>query len=293
MVKDRQSGIPAQGEFAVAIAWLAHAFPQSAFSLGPVDKALGEEGPVRDGFSPASSAFDVHVGQIDTYLAYQTRFAEGMDERTRAAHLIALYSHQFSAAVVCVYLRTGRVPDMDPQRILIRFEAVDRSEMALPLDVWRFHIRSSGHVLPATDDSLGVFHDEIVAHLRPVIDALKRKTGFSTAAQWRLAADSLAGAFLDLGQALGCEAEAIGMALALVGREGSPLASPALRFETIKTVVDGRPVEKTFRLRGGCCLFYRTAQNRFCDNCVLLDADSQRSRLRDFVRGSSLQRREE
>ena len=235
-----------------------------------------------------SGAWDARTGQIDTYLSYQTRFAEGMDERTRAAHLIALYSHQFSLAVVSVYLMADMVLDMDPQRLMIRFEAVDRSEMGLPADVWRFHIRSPGDVVPVGDDSLAAFHDQIVAHLRPVIAGVRQKTGFSAAAQWRLASDSVAGAFLDVGRSLGREAEAIRLALLLVGREGSPLASPALRFETIEAVVDGRSVERTFRLRGGCCLFYRTAERRFCDSCVLLDADSQQSRLRSFMEGRGM-----
>jgi hypothetical protein len=256
---------------------LASAFPQMSVSIGPGD----------DSFRSVLSAWNADDGEIDRFLDYQACFAEGMDLRTKAAHLIAFYSHQLALVAVGFYLTTGRVADLKPQSLLMRFEPIDPADAVLPLEVWRFHFRFVDDFLPEDGDALDQLHEAFVSHLRPVIAELKRRTGFSDAAQWRLAADSLAGAFLELGRALGREADAIEMALDLVSRDGSPLLSPDLRFETIEATIDDRRVRRTFRLRGGCCLFYRTRDGRMCDSCVLLDRESQRARLRSFMEGGA------
>ncbi len=272
----KQSGAVSEKTIDAALQRLAATFPHVAVSIGP-----GE-----DGFYPASVAWDADTGDIGSYLAYQTRFANGMDERTRAAHLAAFYSHQFSIVAVFLYLAAGITIDEDPRNVLIRFEAPEQPDPRMPPDVRRFHFRFFGAFLPVGENTADAFHDVFVSHMTPVIAGIKRHTGFSAAAQWRLAADSLAGAFLEVGRALDCESDAVDMAMKLVRRNESPLLSPDLRFETIEAVVDGKPIRRTFRLRGGCCLFYRTEEGRFCDSCVLLDADSKRARLRAFMEGT-------
>jgi len=268
-VSDRQ-----QGE--AAIAWQAERFPQVAVSLDP-----GAAGflSVTDTWCRAGSV-------IDGLLDYQTRFATGMDDRTKGAHLISFYSHHLGIAAGAVYLKTGLVADLGPGSLAMRFELCEgndahRSGKAPPTDARRFHVRFS-RCFHSNNGAL-LFHDLFVEGLTPVIETLQARTGLSPVAQWRLAADGLAGAFLEIGMALGEEERAMATALAIVKKEGSPLLSSALRYERVDAVCKGTPVERIFRLRSGCCLYYRTEGGDFCDVCVLLDDQTQKGRLRAHI----------
>ncbi|WP_244506492.1 (2Fe-2S)-binding protein [Pararhizobium polonicum] len=212
-------------------------------------------------------------------LDYQARFAAGMDERTKGAHLISFYSHHLGIAAGIIYLRTGLVADLDPDSLAIRFEPFGENDAEVfPADARRFHFRFARCF--RGDDGASLFHDAFVASLTPVIETLQARTGLSPVAQWRLAADGIAGAFLEIGMASGEAERAMAAALAIVKRDGSPFSSAALRYERIEAVCDGVAIERSFRLRGGCCLYYRTEGGDFCDVCVLLDEQTQKSRLR-------------
>ncbi|WP_349434976.1 (2Fe-2S)-binding protein [Pararhizobium sp. A13] len=175
------------------------------------------------------------------------------------------------------------MPDLDPGSLAIRFEPyapkkADEIVQVYPSDARRFHFRFR-HFRQGPDGA-SLFHDSFVASLAPVVETVKARTGLSSVAQWRLAADGIAGAFLEMGAASAQEEQAMASALAIVNTEGSPLSSSALRYQTIAANVDGVPVERVFRLRSGCCLYYRTDGGTFCDVCVLLDEETQKSRLR-------------
>lgn len=257
----------------IAMRWQAERFPQVAASFATDDAA----------FLAVTEAWCHDGAAIDGFLDYQNRFAAGMDDRTRGAHLIAFYSHHLSIAAGAIYLRTGVVPDMRSDQLRLRFEPYGRgdtcqSEESPPPEARRFHFSFSD--LCHGDDMASVFHDSFVASLTPVVEALKSCTGLSAVAQWRLAADGLAGAFLEIGTASGEKERAMAEALAIVVRDGSPLSSGELRYERIGVVVDGVEDERVFRLRSGCCLYYRTPGGNFCDVCVLLDDEVKKSRLR-------------
>lgn len=254
-----------------AIGWQAERFPQVAASLGLATA----------GFLTVTNAWRRDGGMIEGLLDYQTRFAIGMDDRTKGAHLISFYSHHLSIAAGAVYLRTGLMPDLGPDSLAIQFGprgASGPSAQPFPTDIRRFHFRFGRffHDVPGTP----LFHDAFVESLAPVIEMLQARTGLSPVAQWRLAADGIAGAFLEIGMAQGEEERAMAAALAIVKKEGSPLSSAALRYERIDAVYGGSPVERIFRLRSGCCLYYRTEGGDFCDVCVLLGDEAQKSRLR-------------
>lgn len=219
---------------------------------------------------------------IERLLDYQTRFAAGMDDRTRGAHLISFYSHHLGIAAGAVYLRAGLVADLGPDSLAIRFEPCGGNEAAaFPADARRFHFYFDRCF--HSGDGVSLFHDAFVASLTPVIETLQARTGLSPVAQWRLAADGIAGAFLEIGMASGEEERAMVAALAIVKRDGSPFSSAALRYERVEAVCGGVAVTRNFRLRSGCCLYYRTEGGDFCDVCVLLDDQTQKSRLRAHI----------
>lgn len=67
----------------------------------------------------------------------------------------------------------------------------------------------------------------------------------------------------------------------MVERAGSPLHSEALCYEKIEVAAaDGKDLSRTYRMRGGCCLYYRTDGGSYCDSCVLLEPEARRERLR-------------
>ncbi|WP_455273378.1 IucA/IucC family C-terminal-domain containing protein [Rhizobium herbae] len=237
-------------------------------------------------FLSVTDAWRRDGGMVGCLLDYQNRFAAGMDDRVRGAHLISFYSHHLSIAAAAVCLRTGQVPDLHPDRLAIRFEPLAPHDRVSPVetrpsDARRFHFYFR-HSLRG-DDWVSLFHEVFVESFIPVIEALQGHTGLSPVAQWRLAADGIAGAFLEVGTALGEEERAMTAALAIINRAGSPLSSDGLRFTKIDAVCDGVPIERMFRLRSGCCLYYRTAGGDFCDVCVLLDDETQKGRLRAHV----------
>lgn len=256
-----------------AMAWQAQRFPQVAASLA----GDGADFPL------VTDVWRNDSAEIADLLHYQGRFAAGMDDRTKGAHLVAFYSHQLSIAAGALYLRTGLVPDLDPGSLAFRFEPyapknAGEGALACPSDARRFHFRFR-HFRRGRDNA-PLFHDSFVASLVPVVETVKARTGLSSVAQWRLAADGIAGAFLEIGAASAQEEQAMVSALAIVNTEGSPLKSDALRYQKVAAIMDGVPVERNFRLRSGCCLYYRTDGGTFCDVCVLLDEKTQRCRLR-------------
>ncbi len=268
MEQGHYRGSAADREAAAAIEWLAASIPEVACSVATPNAHF--QSP--DGFWSDSA-------NVETCLAYQDRFASGMDDKIRAAHLIAFYSHQLSLAVGAIYLASGLVPIVSG----LRFETYSRPLDGRTLAAGRFHFLvepgESGMERAALDKS---YHDTFVAHLKPVIALVKRRCGLSARAQWRLAADSLAGAFLEIGRRREEEDMAIEHALAIVKRAHSPLVSRELHYETIDAASSGGEVvrSRTYRIRGGCCLFYRADGGSYCDTCVLLKPELRRDRLR-------------
>lgn len=258
-----------------AIARLQPCFPEVGFSLA----AAGD-----DCFSEAQ--FWVEGGEgLDTGLAYQDCFGAGMDDKVRAAHLIAFYGNQLALALGGLYLGAGIVAEVRG----LRFEDVSRAYGERLVAAKRFHFSLGVPAVfedaPADADAFG---DAFAVHLAPVIATLKRRTGLSSAAQWLLAADSLAGSFLEIGRALDDEGAAIAKALAIVKRKDTPLYSDKVRYETIEAGKgDGHlPLSRVYRLRGGCCLYYRTDGGSFCDSCVLLAPAERCARLQAHLLAS-------
>ncbi|WP_083223726.1 MULTISPECIES: (2Fe-2S)-binding protein [unclassified Ensifer] len=262
-----------------AIARLQPSFPEVGFSL----EAAGD-----DFLAEARFWSEQGVG-LEAGLAYQDRFAEGMDDKIRAAHLIAFYGNQLALALGSLYLGAGIVVAVQG----LRFEAFSRSYGERVVAAKRFHFSLA---LPAAGEhalaNADVFGETFAAHVAPIIATLKRRTGLSSGAQWRLAADSLAGGFLEIGRALGDEVTAMSRALAIVKREGTPLFSDKLCYENIAVEIGEsaahRALSRIYRLRGGCCLYYRTEGGSFCDSCVLLAPDDRRARLQAHLLASQL-----
>ncbi|HEV7305676.1 (2Fe-2S)-binding protein [Ensifer sp.] len=264
---DRRTGDTADAPLPQALAVaerLRVRFPDVGVSLGPGDI---------DFTAPDQFWTDGGAG-IEHGLDYQNRFASDMTDRIRAAHLIAFYSNQLSAVLGAFYLGAG----FGAAVCGLRFEDWNRTAKGGTVAGKRYHFRLD-RLQPDVD--IGDFELGFTAHLKPVIAALKRRCGLSRGAQWRLAADSLAGAFLEIGRAIGDEARGMDAALAIVKREGSPLYSEELCYEEVAAVdpASGARWSRQYRMRCGCCLYFRTEGGSYCDTCVLLEPEARRARL--------------
>lgn len=274
MQQRQEAGGAMKDAGAAAVEWLAAAFPDTACSIAAPQEAFG---------SPADFWAEASM-DVESCLAYQDRFASGMDDKIRAAHLIAFYSHQLCLAAGAIYLASGAVPVVSG----LRFERYVRSDGGREVEAGRFHFLVE---VPTADALAGEergrrFHDAFVRHMKPIIALLRRRCGLSGRAQWRLAADGLTGAFLEIGRRRDQEAAAIERALGIVKRGGSPLSSPELHYEKVNAEAHGGALARTYRIRSGCCLYYRTEGGDFCDTCVLLKAETRRERLRAHLRAS-------
>ncbi|WP_275783683.1 (2Fe-2S)-binding protein [Pararhizobium gei] len=265
---------PSGDDLSEALAWQAERFP---------DVALSQRTSFSR-FENADQAWDPEGAFVEVLMGYQTQFAAGMDDRVRGAHLMAFYSHHLSIAVGALFLKTGRVIDLDPSTLAVRFEPLgEKTLQNRPADARRLHFCFSDFA--SGSDPLAAFHDGFVAGLRPVVNTIASRSGLSPTALWRLAADGLTGAFLDVGIALCDEKRAMGLARSLVRKSGSPLSFD-VHFEYVETNIEGILSGRFFRLRSGCCLFYRTKDGRFCDVCVLLDERTRKDRLRAHLEGA-------
>lgn len=244
-------------------------FPEAAVSLGP---AASE-------FSAPGDFWAVGSAGLEAGLAYQDFFGVGMTDRIRAAHLIAFYSRQLSVVLGAFHLGAG----LQPEVAGIRFEDWARLHRGAEVAGKRYHFRLQPPAMGRKGGEEGVssFEQGFIAHLAPVIAVLKARTGLSSGAQWRLAADALAGAFLEIGRAIGDEARGMAEALAIVKRPGSRLYSDELCYEQISAVhpASGEHISRQYRIRCGCCLYFKTEGGSFCDTCVLLEPEDRRARL--------------
>lgn len=243
-------------------------FPEAAVSLGPAASDFSAPGD----FWAAGSA------GLEAGLAYQDFFGVGMTDRIRAAHLIAFYSRQLSVVLGAFHLGAG----LQAEVAGIRFEDWTRLHRGVEIAGKRYHFRLHP---PATErqggEGASAFEQGFIAHLAPVVAVLKARAGLSSGAQWRLAADALAGAFLEIGRAIGDEARGMAEALAIVKRPGSRLYSEELCYEQIAALdpASGAELSRQYRIRCGCCLYFKTEGGSFCDTCVLLEPEDRRARL--------------
>ena len=250
------------------VEWLRAQFPDAGVSL-----AVGESA-----FSAPDAFWAMDGAGVEQSLAYQDFFAIGMTDRIRAAHLIAFYSRQLSLVLGAFYLGAG----LHAEIAGIRFEDWVRLDERREIAGKRYHFHLGRlTAVPRESEGGSTFERGFTAHLAPVVAVLKRRTGLSSGAQWRLAADSLAGAFLEIGRAIGDEARGMAEALAIVKRPGSPMFSEELCYEEISAIdpANSERLSRQYRIRCGCCLYFRTEGGSFCDTCVLLEPDDRRERL--------------
>lgn len=197
------------------------------------------------------------------------------------------YLWRVLAPVVAAFLLERRVPDLGPQSVALRFDergfpadlAVSGTFAALPDDQRAGH---PGALVLASEEDLSRYLGERFAgaHLPGLLDALRPRTRRGIVPLRKMAVDAVADAFLIVGQGLGREGEALGLAEeALAGALAGPSTLPgATNYFSVER--DGR--RETSRVRNACCLYYRLGRDACltCPRVTRVERTSQSSEVR-------------
>ena len=116
-------------------------------------------------------------------------------------------------------------------------------------------------------------HDELEAHLEPLLEAISAATGRPLRALWRSAGDRLGGAFLWLGEVVGVRERAWELGTRCM-QAGGPLAVGA-GFRVLEHAGIAEPT----RNRRSCCLIWRAEGQDTCFTCPLTSEAERCARL--------------
>ena len=203
------------------------------------------------------------------------------DPRIQGALFIWRYACRVGAPAIACYLAERCVPDITATNVAVRLDLKRGLGPSIFLSGRFAEIAgegsTAGYALGLADvpQLRRWLRQGLEDHLRITVDSLRAYSPIGTHAQWALAADSLAAAFLYAGKTLGCEAEAYQEAAAFtVAPPGSRLRS---RASFLTLIDEGRP--QTFLRRASCCLLYKLRDYDYCANCPLLAEPERERRL--------------
>ncbi|MEX1213574.1 hypothetical protein [Saccharospirillum sp.] len=235
-------------------------------------------------------------------MRYEAERCPGLDAKGQVAFLIGDTAHYLLTAIAALYLGEGLVPSLAARDIALVDYDVDWEEDGesgtyKALEVQLFNTTCWAHAprhlicnaipLPsqkALRDNLRLQLEQLY---HPLIEQLYRQHRLGKAAQWRLVADALAAAFLNVGRQLGHENSAREEAFALIRHPGSPLNNKQTGYFEV-TVTDPEKPEtpvasQHFRARGGCCRYYTSKAATYCSTCVLLPKTERDARLQAYL----------
>lgn len=206
----------------------------------------------------------------------------GVKDRAYAGtSLLRSYLWRILTTSVAAFLLERRLSDLQAKKVSLRFGDSGFAEglafssprfFALPDDPEAGHPDAT--VLPLEADLLARMREALAeTHLRALIPALRSlRVRRGTRALWGVGVDTCAEAFMFLGQSLGREAEALGLAEKL-------LAGPSqLSGKTNFFAIDQNENKKTTRVRNTCCLYYKLG-NGACSTCPRTTNEERFKRL--------------
>jgi hypothetical protein len=204
--------------------------------------------------------------------AYGRSWGVPDDRRSQASFVILDYTWYLAAPLVASHLLAGRLPSV--RGASVRLDAASRTgTLALAAE-------------PPRTSSPELLGDEVIGHLRPLVERVADRRWLEARAAWLGVGDRIVGAFEHVGDLIGQRTRAQADAAALVHRPGSELDSPRHRFATY----EHRGVERTVGIRASCCRFYRAPAARYCLTCPLVTEHERTQRVRDWIAGELPQR---
>jgi ferric iron reductase protein FhuF len=135
----------------------------------------------------------------------------------------------------------------------------------------------------SAEELRALLRTQIEDHMRPMIELLSAHTRLGRRAQWSLVADACAELCLRIGQHLGQQERACAEGLAVIKAADSPMRPSKTAYLTL---AEGERCA-TFRLRGSCCMYYKTPAGANCATCPLLSGEEREARLRATLQPSA------
>jgi hypothetical protein len=237
-----------------------------------------------------------------TLMRHEAGRCPGLDPKGQVAFLVGDTAHYLLTAIAALYLGEGIVPSLASDNLAFMEYDVHWEENGasgtyqslevrlLGSDCWAYAPRTLiNHATPVSSqaDLQDLLRRQIERLFQPLIERLYQLHRLSKAAQWRLVADALAVAFLNIGRQSGVEEHAREEALALIKHPGSPLFNRQTGFFEITVKDKNSPknvlTRQHFRSRGGCCRYYTSDAAHYCSTCVLLPKEERDKRLNHYL----------
>lgn len=204
--------------------------------------------------------------------AYETDYP-GLDTKGQGAFLIGELVYYAVTKLVLCHLGPDGFPD-GGTGLKFTFPASGEVEVTFASESLRPTERCQ---------RLEAIRDMVTELCEQIIPVLVKKAKLGKAAQWRLAADSLASAFLYTGRELGCEKLAINEATQILTMTTAPLSNSMTGFVDISVHHRGQYFNQTFIKRAGCCRYYVCDEGSYCSTCILKPPDEQVVSLRSVI----------
>lgn len=233
----------------------------------------------QDGWRPAADLLG--AGQALDELIELATATTGTDRADIGGTLLAEgYAWALAVRAVGTLLFGARIPAMAPDEVQLEFAAGDATITGVAFAGGAYGIAGDARagdpslvVLADEDALLARLHQEIQAHLEPLLEAIAVATGRPLRALWRSAGDRLGGAFLWLGEVVGVRDRAWVLGTRCM-EAGGPLAVGA-GFRVIEHAGFAEPT----RNRRSCCLIWRAEGQDTCFTCPLTTEAQRRARL--------------
>lgn len=235
-------------------------------------------------------------------MRYETERCPGLDPKGQVAFLIGDTAYYLLTAVAALYLSEGIVPSLASDNLAfieydVHWEENGESGTYKSLEVrllgtdcWAYAPRTLlNEAIPVSSQAelRDLLRRQIEHLFQPLIERLYQMHRLARAAQWRLVADALAVAFLNIGRQSGIEEHAREEALVLIKQPGSPLFNRQTGFFEVtlrdKAVPEKILAKQHFRARGGCCRYYTSEAATYCSTCVLLPNAQRDERLGNYL----------
>lgn len=236
---------------------------------------------------PASTV--VHGGPVlDDLLARATESTATGRADIGGTLLAEGYSWALCLRAVGTLLFGRRIPAMAPAEVALELAAGDTTITGVAFAGGAYGVvgderAGDPSLVVVADDAalLARLHEELEAHLDPLLRAISAGTGRPLAALWRSAGDRLGGAFLWLGDVVGMRERAWELGTVCM-QSGGPLAVGA-GFRVLEHAGIAEPT----RNRRSCCLIWRAEGQGTCFTCPLTTEAERRTRLEERAASAS------
>jgi len=275
---------------------------ESLARMASVSHHLASEvGPAEGDWVSFNELLKEHSALRDQLLAFEAERCPGLDDKGQVAFLLGGVMHYLMIVVAPLVIMGRQVPVLTADSLAFRTREVPwqhgkESGTYQAID-WRFADDAfwtdqggdlpAGAVAVASAEALyAQLNIQLAELFAPLIERFKAISRLSRGAQWRQAADALAGAFLTTGQTLHMEAAARAVADTLIGDPRSPLHNSKTGFVDIVVDHPAKPdqtIRQTYRARGGCCRYYTADSGHLCSTCVLVKPEERDERLRNHL----------